>query len=223
MTMRAEIFSKIQQAIGDRSSNKKRLAAVENRLKSPTSGPLPSVALSPGKLVSLFKQKLDASAATLEACKASDAPEAVLRFIREHNLPTVCRIGGDPRLADLLLAQKSVLEIKAGPSDGNDLTTISHALAAFAETGTLVLESGPDNPTTLNFLAENHIVVLNRKSLKLHQEDIWEMLRKNHGPGNMPRTVNLVTGPSRSADIEQTLILGAHGPIRLHVILIEDR
>ncbi|MBL1406986.1 MAG: LUD domain-containing protein, partial [Rhizobiales bacterium] len=38
--------------------------------------------------------------------------------------------------------------------------------------------------------------------------------------GEMPRTVNLITGPSRSGDIEQTLILGAHGPTKLHIILL---
>ena len=51
-------------------------------------------------------------------------------------------------------------------------------------------------------------------------EDAWDLLRREIG--GMPRNVMLVTGPSRSADIEQTLELGAHGPRRLHVVLIED-
>ncbi|MEI9915983.1 MAG: LUD domain-containing protein [Methylovirgula sp.] len=38
--------------------------------------------------------------------------------------------------------------------------------------------------------------------------------------GAMPRTVNFITGPSRSADIEQTLLLGAHGPRALHIIIV---
>ena len=42
----------------------------------------------------------------------------------------------------------------------------------------------------------------------------------HYGKGQMPRTVNWITGPSRSADIEQTLLLGAHGPQRLHVIVV---
>ena len=46
-------------------------------------------------------------------------------------------------------------------------------------------------------------------------------LRARYGKDKMPRTLNLITGPSRSADIEQTLILGAHGPRKLHIIVVE--
>ena len=50
--------------------------------------------------------------------------------------------------------------------------------------------------------------------------EAWDLLRKTLG--GMPRNVMLVTGPSRSADIEQSLELGAHGPRRLHVVLVGD-
>src|SRR5260370_1008553 len=53
-------------------------------------------------------------------------------------------------------------------------------------------------------------------------EALWRKLRERFGAGAMPRTVNWITGPSRSADIEQTLILGAHGPQRLHVMVVGD-
>ena len=112
--------------------------------------------------------------------------------------------------------------LRTGPSDGQDEVTVSHAFGGAAETGTLALVSGKENPTTLNFLASNHIVALDMNDLKLHQEEIWEALRQQYGNGNMPRTFNFITGPSRSADIEQTLILGAHGPLRLHILLVGD-
>ncbi len=102
------------------------------------------------------------------------------------------------------------------------LTSVSHAFAGVAETGTLVLASGPDNPTSLNFLPDNHIVVIDAKDVAGDYESIWPRLREQYGEGLMPRAVNLITGPSRSADIEQTLILGAHGPRRLHVIVVGD-
>ena len=85
---------------------------------------------------------------------------------------------------------------------------------------TLVLFSGTDNPTTLNFLPDNHIVVIEAKDIVADYETMWAALRARFGKGVMPRTVNWVTGPSRSADIEQTLLLGAHGPRRLHVIVV---
>jgi len=97
---------------------------------------------------------------------------------------------------------------------------VSHAFGGVAETGTLVLTSGQDNPTSLNFLPDNHIVVIEAKDIAGDYESIWPRLREKFGDGLMPRAVNLITGPSRSADIEQTLILGAHGPRRLHVILV---
>ena len=85
-----------------------------------------------------------------------------------------------------------------------------------------MLTSGPDNPTTLNFLPENHIIALPASRICATYEDAWDAMRAIYGGGIMPRAVNFITGPSRTADIEQTLLMGAHGPRRLHVILIED-
>ena len=50
-------------------------------------------------------------------------------------------------------------------------------------------------------------------------EDSWAKLRSLHGSGIMPRTVNLISGPSRTADIEQTIVMGAHGPKTLLVLI----
>jgi L-lactate dehydrogenase complex protein LldG len=112
------------------------------------------------------------------------------------------------------------MEVLRGPSDGHDLAAVSHAFTAVAETGTLVLTSGPDNPTTLNFLPDVHIVVVDAADVAADFETVMERLRERYGTGIMPRTVNMITGPSRSADIEQTLLLGAHGPRKLHVIVV---
>ena len=97
--------------------------------------------------------------------------------------------------------------------------TLSRAEFGMAETGTLVLASGPDNPVTLTFLGETHFVVLRERDLVGGFEDLWAGWRRR---GLDPRTINMVTGPSRSADIGQVLQLGAHGPIALHVFLVAD-
>ena len=86
-----------------------------------------------------------------------------------------------------------------------------------AETGTLLLVSGAERPTTLNFLPDTHVVVLHRHQIVGPYEAAWDRLRAE---GPMPRTVNFVSGPSRTADIEQTIVMGAHGPRRLHVIIV---
>ena len=102
----------------------------------------------------------------------------------------------------------------------SDAAGVSHALGGIAETGTLALTSGPDNPTTLNFLPEHHIVVVAASDIAPDLETLWQALREGRGDGSMPRTVNLVTGPSRSGDIEQVLLLGAHGPRAVHIVIV---
>jgi L-lactate dehydrogenase complex protein LldG len=60
------------------------------------------------------------------------------------------------------------------------------------------------------------------KDMKASYEEAWDSLRAHAGADGLPRTVNFISGPSRTADIEQRLIMGAHGPKRLHVILVGD-
>ena len=82
------------------------------------------------------------------------------------------------------------------------------------------MTSGADNPTTLNFLPETAIVVLDAADIAGDYETVWDRLLPPGGEGLLPQTVNLITGPSRSADIEQTLLLGAHGPRSLHIVVV---
>jgi L-lactate dehydrogenase complex protein LldG len=96
---------------------------------------------------------------------------------------------------------------------------VSHAFGGVAETGTLIVASGPDNPTTLNFLPDTHIVVIDAKDIAGDYETVWQRVRETFGDA-LPRAINMITGPSRSADIGQILILGAHGPRRLHVLVV---
>ena len=112
-----------------------------------------------------------------------------------------------------------LITIKTGPATGKELVSVTGALAAVAEAGTLVLVSGEKTPTTLNFLPDDHIVVLSESRVVGHLEDAWGCLR---AAGLMPRTVNLISAPSKTADVELTLVQGAHGPRRLHVILYRE-
>ena len=91
--------------------------------------------------------------------------------------------------------------------------------AGIAETGNLVLLSQEQRWTSHNFLPDDHIIVLDSNLIVRHQEDIWARLRVL--PDGLPRVVNLITGPSKTADVEQTVQYGAHGPRRLHVVVVE--
>jgi L-lactate dehydrogenase complex protein LldG len=151
---------------------------------------------------------------------AVDVPREIAALLRAHNLPMAVRRGDDPRLAALPWETERTLTVTTGASDGSDLVGVSHAFGAVAESGTLMLTSGSDNPTTLNFLPDTHVVIVGAEDIAGDYETLWTRLRARYGEAAMPRAVNLITGPSRSADIGQTLILGAHGPRRLHVIVV---
>ena len=113
-----------------------------------------------------------------------------------------------------------MLEIRRGRAVDADQVGLTTAFAGIAETGTLMLLSAPDTPTTVAFLPETSIVVLRADRVLRAYEDGLRLLCEEKGA--LPRSVNLITGPSRSGDIEQTIQLGAHGPKRLLVLLVDE-
>jgi L-lactate dehydrogenase complex protein LldG len=147
-------------------------------------------------------------------------PEAVAAYLAGQNLPTDLVMAPHPELRSIPWATRPLLRLREGRAEATDMVSLQHAFAGIAETGTLMLPSAPQLPTTLNLLADTEIVLLRASRLVGAYEEAWDLLRSELG--DMPRNVMLVTGPSRSADIEQTLELGAHGPRRLHVVLVEE-
>lgn len=222
MTAKANILSRLRTSLQVSTDDKSRKAAVTTRLKAAPNGVIPARAQLPQKQqVDLFQIMAEKFAATVVRVKsAKEVPAAVSHYLRSKNLPSRAAIGTDPRLAAMPWKAQKNLDLKTGPSDGTDETGISHAFAAIAETGTLVMTSGADNPTTLNFLPENHIVIVEAPKVTGDLESVMEQIRETFGKGRMPRTVNFITGPSRSGDIEQKIILGAHGPRALHIVLV---
>jgi L-lactate dehydrogenase complex protein LldG len=222
MTSRDTLFASIRRSLGVSGTEAPRRAAVAERLAHHPVGIIPDRAQrdAPERL-ELFRRMVELAAGTVEEiARPDDVPAAISAFLRAHNLPSALRRGDDPRLAAMPWARERTLTVATGRSDGSDLVAVSHAFGAAAETGTLMLTSGPDNPTTLNFLPDTHIVVVHASDVAGDYESLWRRLREARRDGSMPRVVNWITGPSRSADIEQTLILGAHGPRRLHVIVV---
>jgi L-lactate utilization protein LutC len=166
--------------------------------------------------VDQFEAKARAVSTTVSrVASGADLPQALAAELRARNLPAAIRAGSDPLFRGL---DWGALEISEGPGRIEEPAGLSRAAAGLAETGTLVIASGPDNPVTLTFLSETHFVALRAADICAGFEDFWAKWR---GLGLDPRTLNMVTGPSRSADIGQTLQLGAHGPVALHIFLIE--
>ena len=223
MSGREAILGRMRTALhaGEAEDDPRRVA-VSARLDFPPRGVIPARGqLGLDGRIRLFKKMARNAAASVDhAPVASDVPKLVSAYLRKRNLGARLKMGGDKRLRAIPWVDQRNLEVMIGPSDGSDEVTVSHAAAAIAESGTLALTSGRDNPTTLNLLPEHHIVVVDAADVVGDMETMLDRLRERFGKGAMPRTLNFITGPSRSADIEQTLLLGAHGPRALHIIIV---
>jgi L-lactate dehydrogenase complex protein LldG len=172
--------------------------------------------------IALFLRNLEKEFATAERVAAeADVPEAVARYLAAHNLPSEFAMAPHAELRALPWDAHPLLRLREGRAEAGDTVSLQHGFAGIAETGTLMLPSGPERPATLNLLPETEIVVLRASRVVGAYEEAWDRLRAERD-GAMPRAVMLVTGPSRSADIESVLELGAHGPRRLHVVLVDD-
>ncbi len=220
MSAREAIFASIRRSLGVTGAEATRRFEVETRLAEAPAGVVPRRGQGDAETrVATFKAEAERAQASLaEVATLTDVPAEAARFLRDNNCPATLRMGADARLTAMPWSETS-LEILRGPSEGHDLNAVSAAFAGIAETGTIALVSGADNPTTLNFLPDNQIVVLRRQDVVADYESAFARLRTAYGKGGAPRTLNLITGPSRSADIEQTLLLGAHGPRRLHIVI----
>lgn len=177
--------------------------------------------------VALFIRNVEKEFGTVaRVASAEEVPGAVSDYLAANNLPQKLARAPHPELDAMPWAARPLLEVEARRGEGSDLVSVQHAYAAIAETGTLMLPSEAARPVTLNLLPDTAIAVLRASRLVGAYEEAWDILRAENRDaltgGFMPRNVMFVTGPSRSADIEQTLELGAHGPRRLHVVLIDD-
>ncbi len=222
MSGREAILGKVRRALGA-SDDAGRLQAVEKRMAKPLKGIVPVRGQAgDAARVQIFCAEAEAVHTTVKKVRRPDAvPAAIASYLRSKNLPAEIRMGADSRLRAMPWERQKALAVKSGASDGDDLTGVSHAYAGIAETGTVILYSGTDNPTTINFLPEHHIVVVDAKDIVSDLETALANIRRKFGRGEMPRTLNMITGPSRSGDIEQKLLLGAHGPRSLHLIVVE--
>ena len=217
---RKGILASVARALGREAPDPATRAQLEQRLAEHRRNLIPSRAnlLQPQR-VALFVEMAREAAATVAVVPSPAAvPEAVADYLRRENLPAELTIAPDPALEGLPWSAWPLLQVRSGRAHGSEAVSLTHAFAGIAETGTLMLRSGADAPTTLNFLPDTNIVLIEAGRIVGAYEEAWAMLR---AAGAMPRTVNFITGPSRSADIEQTLQLGAHGPRRLHILLLD--
>ena len=221
---RAAILNRIRTAQRrPATATAEELAAVEDYLARHPQGPRPAI---DGDLRIRFRAMSERMSSTVdEVAHLTDAPAAAARYLDAQALPKRAVIW--PTLASLDWAAAAVSVETRPPrrdeAQGADLVGITGCFCAFAETGTIVLASGPQTHASTHLLPETHIALVPASRIVRGMEDAFALLRAERGGDEMmPRALNMVSGPSRTADIELTLVLGAHGPYRVHIIVATD-
>ena len=221
MSARDNILGRVRQALGKREHDAAGLGVAEAYIAAHAQGPRPAL---PGDRVERFMRRAQDMESTVEAiANRSEIPARVARYLEALQLPAsmaertahegVCW----PEFA-LLDWAGAGLKIEARPTTGGDRLGITGAFCAIAETGTMVILSGPDTPTATTLLPETHVAVVPAERIVGSMEEAFALIRRERAA--WPRAVNLISGPSRTGDIEQTIVLGAHGPFRVHILVL---
>ncbi|MFD0987787.1 LutC/YkgG family protein [Methyloligella solikamskensis] len=209
---RDHILSRIRNAVGEGSADRASRAELEGRLASPQSGPLPAL---DDDGVSRFIAKAEGNGLTVEPIVSLDLlVPAVGRVMSDAGVSTDISIA--PALADLPWPEPWLANIGAGRFEEHISVTL--AAAGIAETGSVIFRSGPDSPATLNFLPDIHVVVLRTADIVTYPEEAWQRFRDESN--GWPRAMNVIAGPSRTADVGGIIVRPAHGPKAVHLLLV---
>jgi L-lactate dehydrogenase complex protein LldG len=215
---KAAILARIRERQGrgvSRRPSPAELEAVETYVGRHPVGPLPPVE---DDVVARFRSRAEAMQSTTDVVdRWAEVAPAVARYLRADVLSRRGCVW--PRLAALDWAGAG-LQLEPRAAEERDSVGVTGAFAAIAETGTLMVVSGPDTPASVSLLPETHIAVVPVERIVKHMEDAWELARAELG--ELPRMVNFISGPSRTGDIDQTIVLGAHGPYRVHMVLVRE-
>ena len=214
MTARDNILSRIRTALGRNAPlTEQQSAQMRAKLTEHPRGPLPSMSW---ELLPRFRERCEGLSSTVDQVAGlAEVPAAVARYLGQNGLPlhVVCW----PELSRLDWSAAG-LQMAARPAEGHDKVGVTGVYCGIAETGTLMLLSGEHTHPVTSLLPDTHIAIVPAARIVRSMEDGWDLLRREHG--SLPRQVAFVSGPSRTADIEMTLVLGIHGPYRVHIILV---
>ncbi len=196
-------------------------AAILARLRAAPSAPRPAPDLPiPARaqqgrqaLWPAFLEELTRVAGTAERVPAAQVPAAVARYLDGLGLPTRGLRSADLDGYDWAGAG---LDLAEGPPGPDTALTVVSGHAAIAETGSVLVSCGPGRVNSLFVATDTLVLVVPASGLTGSYEEAFAAL-----PRPFARATTLITGPSRTADIEQTLTLGAHGAVRLHVVLAD--
>lgn len=209
------VRARLQRNAANAATGRTDIAAV---LAMHAQGPRPALPTEKSALAARFREKSAAQSSTLDDVASwADVPAAIARYLNSLDLPLRAVIW--PSLAALDWQTAGIEAAARGALDA-DLIGITGCFCAVAETGTLMLCSAPEHPATVSLLPETHIAIVPASRIVAGMEEAWSLARNELG--TLPRAVNFISGPSRTGDIEQTIVLGAHGPYRVHQVIVEQ-
>jgi len=218
---RERVLGRVRNALGRRDDGAQARARAEAYVANHAQGPRPKL---PADLVGRFMQRARDMESTVERVADINAiPACVARYLDALQLPPALSAQKShagicwPEFAGLDWAGAG-LSVESRPTVGSDRLGVTGVFCAIAETGTLVLLAGAETPSATTLLPDTHIAVLRADRVVAGMEEAFALISRERS--RMPRAVNLISGPSRTGDIEQTIVLGAHGPYRVHIIVI---
>ncbi|HEV3106179.1 MAG TPA: lactate utilization protein C [Trinickia sp.] len=214
---RRNILARIRAASGrPEAPERAELDAVADYLARHPAGPRPPMPADAAALTARFLDEARRMASTAEEIGTlADAPAAAFRYLNENGLSTRAVAW---HTLEALPWREAGLSVEFRKPEDADLVGITGCFCATAETGSLVLLSGPQTAVSAALLPETHIAIVPASRIVAGHEEAYALMRAERG--ELPRAVNFVSGPSRTGDIEQTIVLGAHGPYRVHVIVV---
>ena len=230
---RDTVLGRVRQALGRTGADPAAMADAQAYLDAHARGPAP--AFDADRILRFIRRAGDMESTVARVSRRDAIPAAVAAYLDALELapalvaPLSSQLSSQlsspnphrgvcwPEFADLDWAQAG-LSVEARPTVGDDRLGITGVFCAIAETGTLVVLSGADTPTATTLLPDTHVAIVSANRIVDTMEDAFALIRKERG--SVPRAINMISGPSRTGDIEQTIVLGAHGPFRVHILVV---
>ncbi len=221
---RSEIFEKIAKGRAQRGNSFEPDPSWRARLETPKADIIPAIAQTNGDAaLQRFCQLASILSCSVETVHDPKLiPDQVATYLKNQQLAQEVWLGEDQTVQQLPWDKTPMLNIRKAEDD-RDVdggTVVTGIMGAVAETGTLVLTSDAHTRVGTAYMPDAHVIVVEEEQVVGGFDDIWDLLRERYGVGELPRAVNFISGPSRTADIEATMVLGAHGPRAVHIVLV---
>jgi L-lactate dehydrogenase complex protein LldG len=226
---RDTVLARVRQALGKSGADPAAMADAQAYLDAHARGPAP--AFDADRISRFIRRAGDMESTVARVSRRDEIPAAIAAYLDALELAPafVASLSSQlssanphgvcwPEFANLDWAEAGLI-VEAQPTVGDDRLGITGVFCAIAETGTLVVLSGADTPTATTLLPDTHVAIVSANRIVDTMEDAFALVRKERG--SVPRAINMISGPSRTGDIEQTIVLGAHGPFRVHILVVD--